>query len=544
MAGVAARATARAEQQLELRLKWLMFGRLAVAVVGILVALLSRPRDAASVPPYYVLLAACLFNLAYLVAARAGVRLRILAIVQIVLDVVLVGALVYISGIDRLFAIFFFANVIAAAMVLGFRMAVAMASLASILLAIISTVYFLAGHPDYELRLPFVDPELIGTHFSGLRFLLPFLFFFALALHLVALLSGRLTAEVHRVRILNDEILENMAGGVLAADHFGGIQFINSQAARLLGIRDPEGARGRQADAVLPRALAELVQRSLRGEDRVQQEVRLNGSLLGVAISRLLEAGGGPLRGVVVILNDQSLRMQMEEMTRRAERFKVLLEMSAGMAHEIRNPLASIRGAAQELGTSTFAKDEDRQLLQVVIRESDRLDNIISEFLEYASDRPLERGLLDLSELLRETIAVLEARLDRQVEIFREISGPFLVAGEADKLKQVFLNLGLNAIEACSRDVKPGRIVVRCFPSRGPGSQAREGILVEVADDGCGVSGGDLPRVFDPFFTTKPQGTGMGLAIARKIVLAHGGEISMESLPGKGATVRVWLPSS
>jgi two-component system sensor histidine kinase PilS (NtrC family) len=248
------------------------------------------------------------------------------------------------------------------------------------------------------------------------------------------------------------------------------------------------------------------------------------------------------LRGVIAIFTDLSLRTQMEEMTRRAERFKALLEMSAGMAHEIRNPLASIRGAAQELQTSRLPHEDDRQLLQVVIRESDRLDEIISEFLDYASDRPIEMELCDLAEVLHETVLLLDARGQRNVEIKKEVPRSMLCRGNADKLKQVFLNLGINALDACGQNVKIGHMGVRCIPMRGPQPDLKEGVQVEVSDDGIGVARENLARVFDPFFSTKPKGVGMGLAIARKIVQEHGGEISMESQEGKGTVVKVWLP--
>jgi signal transduction histidine kinase len=236
------------------------------------------------------------------------------------------------------------------------------------------------------------------------------------------------------------------------------------------------------------------------------------------------------------------MRTKMEEMTRRAERFQALLEMSASMAHEIRNPLASIRGAAQELQTSRLPGEDDRQLLNVVIRESDRLDEIISEFLDYASDRPMEMGLCDVAEVLHETVLLLEARGNRNVEFRKEIPRSMLIRGAPDKLKQVFLNLGINALDACTQNMKIGHLLVRCTPSGGPQPDRREGVLVEVSDDGCGIARENMGRLFEPFFTTKPKGVGMGLAIARKIVQAHGGEITMESQEGKGSTVKVWLP--
>src|SRR6185436_10242544 len=121
------------------------------------------------------------------------------------------------------------------------------------------------------------------------NFMLPFLFFFAVSLHVVALLAGRLTAEISRVRILNDEILQNIAGGVLAADRFGEIQFINAQAAKLLGLGEVDGVRGKQIDRALPAPVAELLRRASRGENRVADELRLNGSPVRIAVSRLAE---------------------------------------------------------------------------------------------------------------------------------------------------------------------------------------------------------------------------------------------------------------
>ncbi len=549
MTGGVARARGPAERQLEPRLKWLMLGRLAIALACIFAILFIDPAH--SGPPYYTLIAACLLNLVYLILARAGVGLRPLAVAQVVIDVFLVGVLVYFTGIDRFFAFLYFAVVIAAAMILGSRTAIAAASLASIVLAVVSTLFFLAGNPDalagrvnLRLDLPLLDPAIVGTHNTRLAFLLPFLFFFALSLHVVALLAGRLTEEASRVRILNDEILQNMAGGIVASDSFGGVQFVNAQAARILGLPEAEAAPGRQVEEIMPREVAEVFRLALQSQERVAREVMIHGVPFSVAVSFLADPRGGPPRGVVAILNDLSLRTQIEAVTRRAERFQALLQMSAGMAHEVRNPLASIRGAAQELKLSQLPREDDRRLLEVVIRESDRLNQIISDFLDYASDRPVEMSLFDLSEVLRETAMLLEARQeDHGPEIRQEIPRSMLCRGAPDKLKQVFLNLGLNAVDACPRNGRLARVVFRCVASRGFEADPREGVIVEVEDNGCGMPGADLGRAFDPFFTTKPSGTGMGLAIARKIVQGHGGDVVLESKEGEGTVARVWLPS-
>jgi len=543
VSGAVPRLAGPPERQLASRLKWLMFGRLAIALASLGVMLFAEPSRA-GYPPYTTLVVACLLNLVYLILVRAGAPLRPLAAVQLLLDVALLGFLVYLTGIDRFFAYLYLPTVIAAAMILGPRMAVPMASSAVVVLAAVSTLYFLAGESGPGLSLPLVDRSVVQSHPSHLSFLLPYLFFFGLGLHVAAFLVGRLTAEARQVRILTDEILQNMAGGVLAVDRDGLVRFVNLQAARLLGLRDPESVRGRPAARSLPPAVSELLSQALSSGGRLSREIRLGEALLAVSVSPLAERPDGPLRGLVAILNDLSLRARMEEMSRRAERFRALLEMSAGMAHEVRNPLASIRGAAQELQGGRLPREEDRQLLDVIVRESDRLDQIIADFLEYASDRPLEPVLFDLPELVRETILLLEAR-PRQpgLRILAELPRELLVRGDPGKLKQVLINLGLNALDACAGAPTPRKVIFRCSERTGFEGDPREGVLLEVADDGCGIPPENLSRVFDPFFTTKPGGTGMGLAIARKIVQAHGGDLSLVSREGEGTTARVWLPS-
>jgi signal transduction histidine kinase len=328
----------------------------------------------------------------------------------------------------------------------------------------------------------------------------------------------------------------------MAVDRLGEVAFANRQAAALMGLKQaPAALVGRGYGEVVPPEVAAMFREALATGERIDREIKVGDLPVRVEISRVADGHQGT-RGVVAMLHDQTLRARMEQMSQRAERFRALLEMSAGMAHEIRNPLASIRGAAQELEGVRFPNEDDRRLLNVVMRESDRLDKIITDFLEYASDRPLDFALVNLPDVLREVAILLEARdADRRMEIVQELPRTLVCRGDADKLKQVFLNLGLNALEAIG---ERGRLTVRALPAGAPADPAREGARVEFEDTGHGIVPEDLARIFDPFFTTKPRGTGMGLAIARKIVQAHDGAIAAESAPGKGTTVRVWLPAS
>ena len=251
-------------------------------------------------------------------------------------------------------------------------------------------------------------------------------------------------------------------------------------------------------------------------------------------MTRLRSDRRGEVRGVLVMIADVSLRDQLVRVSAQAERSGALVEMSAAMAHEIRNPLASIRSAANELSSMPTASADDRTLLDVLVSESGRLNKIISDFLEYASDRRLDVALCDISGVVQEVGVLLQARDEARNGVAVTVDAPagMVARADGDRLKQVVLNLGLNAIEAVGATG-----AVRLSVSR-----AADGIAVEVTDTGPGVAAEHLEKIYDPFYTTKPRGTGMGLAIARRIVRKHNGELVVDNHPEGGARARVWLP--
>ncbi|MHC4606377.1 MAG: histidine kinase dimerization/phospho-acceptor domain-containing protein, partial [Planctomycetota bacterium] len=359
------------------RLKWIHFFRLVILLVILAASLGLEGRfvEAPShLPPYWTLCAGVFAALVYLLWVRSGARLHALVFLQIFGDILLVTLLVYFTGFDRIFALLYFAVLISAAVLLGSRWAVACASICTILLSIIGVLYFLAfgGGIGTEFVLPGVDPVIgqsYGERFRTMLFGVPYVLFFALSLHVVAVLAGKLAEEASRIRILNDEILLTMDGGVLAVDRNGALAFVNPQAASLLDLRSPRPV-GRQYREILPPKFAELITEALRRKEQIHREMSSgDGTPLDVTISMLRDEQARSLRGIVAIVNDLSVRRRLEEAQQRAERFRAMLEMSASMAHEVRNPLASIRGAAQELKTSEPAREEDRRLLQIVMRE-------------------------------------------------------------------------------------------------------------------------------------------------------------------------------
>jgi two-component system sensor histidine kinase HydH len=232
----------------------------------------------------------------------------------------------------------------------------------------------------------------------------------------------------------------------------------------------------------------------------------------------------------------EALRRQRDAL-QQADRLRGAGELAAAMAHEVRNPLASISGAAERLRRGDLPDAERAELLDIVRREADRLEGVVREFLAYARPAPLTRVPTDPLALVRETATLVAATARRRgidVVVAPEGDGaPALVAMDPARVKQALLNLLLNAVQA-SPDGSPVTVAVRS----GPG-----GIEFRVTDRGAGVPPAAAARLFEPFVTTKPGGTGLGLPVARQIAEAHGGRLSLEPAEGGGTTARLALPA-
>jgi len=235
---------------------------------------------------------------------------------------------------------------------------------------------------------------------------------------------------------------------------------------------------------------------------------------------------------------------KLYERMRERDRLAALGEMAAGLAHEIRNPLGAIKGAAQCLEPRRPRAGEEGEFLDVIVEEVNRLNGVVTQFLDYA--RPLKQsfGTVDLNEVVGRTVRLIQNEVPERVSLAVELGEALPpVEGDPEQLKQVLINLVQNAIQALG--TAPGTIRVR---TRGPDRFADlrgggEFVEIDVADDGPGIPPEQQPNIFVPFFTTKQKGTGLGLAICQRIVKNHGGSISVQSRAGEGSTFVVRLPA-
>jgi len=549
---------------LERRLVALMAARLALATLSLGIALAVDTAIDLGIEDWRGLYGTV--ALAFVATALYGwalprVRHRArFAAMNIATDVVVVSALVHCSGsADSVFAVLYLLVAVYGALLFDRRGALVVASLASLAYGgVLLLGRALGATPGSAAALP--APMLLaawGLHSLG-----------ALAAAVLAsLLSAELrhTGEALRQRThaldelwrLHRHTVESLMSGLLTADLEGRVTSFNPEAERLTGLAAGE-ALGRDVDEVLPGVRESAIARAgggggLRARARMAYRNGRGQELhLGVA-AYVLRGDEGRPSGHVVIFQDVSEVVEMERELRRAERLAAVGRLSAGMAHEIRNPLAAISGAIQMLraeGGSPRRDEDARRLMDIVLRETDRLNRLLTEFLEYARPAPARPEDVAVEEVVGEVLAIFDASRPAAVEVAAEVAAGLRVRADAGQLRQLLWNLVLNATQAMPDG---GTVTLSAQPSGPPQESSgvgrkdpQEGGWVELAvrDGGAGIPADVLERVFEPFFTTKPGGTGLGLATVHRIVVEHGGSIRVQSAEGKGTSVLVRLPGA
>ncbi len=416
-------------------------------------------------------------------------------------------------------------------------------------------VFAAAGACAVLLTLPWFAAMLHPSPASTLRATLPAPGMFIAFLVLMGVLSGvlgrrvqnarvelaRTEQELARVRVDNDLILRHLTTGVLTVDGEGRIAFMNPAAEQVLGLSAAAICGRPLAEALPPRleALRAAMARTLEERAaRVRLELHVtaaNGAELPLGISTNPLVHKGDVTGVVAVFQDLT---EVREMERRARRNQTLAEvgaLAAGIAHELRNGLKPISGSVEYLQRELKPEGESAVLMDLIAVESSRLNRFITDLLNYSRERDLALEPLDLATHLAELCDELGRDSGRPAGVIvRCDPGPdhALVGGDREQLRQVWLNLSNNAFEAMPQG---GTLAVRW---RADGVRQ---VVVEFEDSGPGIAPEDLRHVGEPFFTTKQNGTGLGIALAQRIVERHGGALSFECPRGRGTIARVVL---
>ncbi len=488
---------------------------------------------------YALVLAGFLLSLAYGVVAiygRAGPRLLACELIG---DGALITTFVYCSGgIASLFGFLYIIWIVHAAVRAGSR-ATVYASVA----AIVSYGAVALGTASGWLP-PFGGSTAAPLDEAATAFGIHTAAFLS-----VTLLARRLESQVERGQSellelgeLHQRIVDNVSSGLLTFDEAERITSFNREAERITGCR-AEAVLGSTLAGLFPH-LASAAARAVESGDGAALRGELpftrdQGEALSLGFSRspLRDARGRP-DGAILIFQDLTRVREMEEQLRLSERLSAVGQLATGLAHEIRNPLASLWGAIELLGADMAEQDaSSRRLLRIVERETARLNRLASDFLCYATGRAPQCQAVPLHELFEEIRDLLVSGEHAGIEVCLDVPPGLAARGDPDQLRQVFWNLILNAAEAKPAD---GRVSVSAAVLE-EDEVARPQLRIEVVDRGSGMPPETVERALEPFYTTKPHGTGLGLATVHRMIEAHRGELTVASEAGEGTTVGVVL---
>jgi nitrogen-specific signal transduction histidine kinase len=368
----------------------------------------------------------------------------------------------------------------------------------------------------------------------------------------VAIENAELFTEVQNAKLYNETLLENLTSGVIAVGADESVTVFNNEAGQITDI-SPRDIIDQPLEN-LPAPLRQVLRDTLQSVDRQEnRDIVLQSGERSVVVrasSSIFHGQEGEMLGALMVLTDITALKRLELQIRRSDRLASLGTLSAGMAHEIKNPLVSIKTFAQLLPERYQDSDFRETFSNLIGHEIDRIDSLVNQLLRFA--RPAKPVLkpMHVHEVLEKSLLLVGHRLyQKEIKLSRSWNAEVdTIRADADQLEQVFLNFFLNAMDAMKRG---GELAVATeirsadewiAAVAGPKEEANEILRVTVRDDGEGIKDEDIPHVFDPFFTTKDYGTGLGLSVVHGIIQEHGGQIEVESELSKGTAFHILLP--
>ncbi|MES2962584.1 MAG: ATP-binding protein [Bdellovibrionota bacterium] len=488
--------------------------------------------------PVYIMMA-CAFavNALYLIFFEDALKIWISTAILFSFEAIFITSLIHFTGVNQsIFLFLYLVNIILCGFVFQRRGALLLALWTSVLFSV----------------LMILGPDLRGqTLFFAVG--LNNLAFFA-----VAMLSGFLSEQINfmgsalmaqgkdlrALKNLNALIIDNIATGLLTVDSEGRIIQANRAACDILD-RPVRQIVGESLEVVVP-DLFEKVKSATKsrqedGEaadrfDVTYKDPSDEKTILEITVSPLPTESAMP--GFIVTFQDLTRIRRLEYQVRQSEKMAAVGQLAAGIAHEIRNPLASISGSIQMLGGSfTARQEEEQQLMRIVMREIDRLNNLITEFLDFVRPPTLKDDPVDLNQLIRDVLEMIKFNktLRPEVKLVVKFEATSVISGNRDQLKQAFLNIIINGYQAMN-DSALAELAISTGDAGGK-------VIVKIRDSGCGIDEKGLRKIFEPFHTTKPKGTGLGLAVTHKIIESHEGRIFVESTKGVGTEFTLEFPT-
>ena len=514
---------------------------------------INRPGTLLVDPFFFLIGLTYALSVVYLATLRFVDRHPWLIDLQLGADAVLVSAFIYVTGgVTSYFSSLFLLPIIAASTVRFRRGAIQVAILTAILyLGVVSGQYldvFAGLPPTWQ-----VPVQLPALPFAQYTIAINLFGFVAVALLAGSLAEGLRSAgaqledashQIEDLRAFNAYVIDSLLSGLVTADAAGRVLTLNRAAATITGL-PPEQAIGRDIGEVLQLPAQFRAQLNALGETRsvrIDLQYRTSdGRLLDVGMTATTMAVPTGGTGYLLTFQDVTDMKRLERHARLQQRLAAVGEMAAGIAHEIRNPLASMSGSIQVLRQELPLSEEQAQLMDIVLRESERLNDTIRSFLAYARPQRFAVARLDVGKVMQDTALLLRNSSDVREGHVGDVQVPAEpVWFEADEhqVKQIIWNLATNGLRAMSEGGHLRLSVTIDYAS----DLTSADVVLSVEDQGCGIPGEELDGIFQPFRSSFEKGTGLGLAIVHRIVTDYNGVIQVSSTVGTGTTVRVRLP--
>lgn len=546
--------TFEADQRMSKQVKGLMLCRIIILTLLLAIALLFQISEkkyffiSLTNHFYYFISVFYLVTIIYAVALRKIRDARRFMLIQIIVDHLFITGLIYFTGgSESFFPIAFIFSIIGTSIIFYKRGAFSSASLSTFLYGLLLLLQLHGWIKPLGHSLSYETSQIFYT-----------LIVYMAAFYIVAFLSSTISEELkkkkreliqkqedyNQLETFNRNIIQSLDSGLLTIDLNGKINFFNRTAEKILNLNG-EGGKDLSIYDLFPR-INDMIQATSKRKgqdvplDYQRYETLFTNSSgkkihLGFSISPLTNPEGGPI-GHTLIFQDITKFKEMEEEMKRVDKMAAVGLLAAGMAHEIRNPLASLSGSIQMLKSELILDESQKHLMDITLRESERLNALITDFLLFAHPPQTHKMPWEISKLLQETIHLLShspAFHDRIRITYLPPQEQIKVRIDADQMKQVFWNLLMNAAQAM-----PSGGEIRVSIGKG-----KEWARISIADSGQGIPPEEKEKIFEPFFTTKEGGTGLGLSIVHKIIENHNGVIRVESDVGKGSTFTVFLPA-
>jgi len=516
-------------------------------LVGMMVAWFSAPPEATQIATllFLVTLGVTLGSVWH-TEMRGRPAGRNFMYAQVLFDAALVTTIIYITagGSDVVFAPLYILVITEGALLLPLPGGVLIGALSSILYL----AGFVWGRPeDLDLPLNTVGLQIalfavvaLITGWAGDR------------VQRTWLAAGKVQSELVRLRRDTEDILTNISTGVLTVVEGGRLGYLNTAGEAFLNLSLDQWHGAPVLDVVQDVApgLAKALRGSLEGLGPVTRQTssvkRPSGDLVLGISTTVRESPDGEGPSVTAIFQDITDLERIEELNRRNERLEAVAELSASLAHEIKNPLASIRSAVEQFDSPTLPSEDRAVLQRLVLAESDRLSRLLTEFLDFSVMRLGTPARVDFSQVVRHAIELVKQHPDygEGIQIEEQgLEGSLILPGDSDLLHRLVSNLILNAVQFSGSE---GTVRVSVENLSGedplPGTDVPRPVCLSVQDSGPGIPPEDAARIFAPFFTTREGGSGLGLAVVHRAVSAHGGAVYAEDVPAGGTRFVVLLP--